>query len=273
MNKMTFHDGHAIPSFGLGVWQIPNDDTPSVVASALDMGYRLIDAAYIYENEQGVGEGLRQSHVAREDIFLTSKVWNSDQGYDKTRAAIASSLARIGVNYLDLCLIHWPCPVKDKYVETWRAFVDARKDGQVKSIGVSNFNADHLDRIIGETGVAPVLNQIELNPKLQQSEMRAFHAIKGIVTQAWTPLGNGASFSAPQIMGIAKRLGASPAQVILKWHLNMGVSVVARSSNEARLRENLNASELDLTAEDMMSIARLHDGTRCGPDPASFEIE
>jgi len=272
-DHIPFSDGHTIPSLGLGVWQIPDDQTPDIVSSAIKAGYRLIDGAFIYGNEVGMGKGIASSGVPRDDLFITSKLWNSEQGYDKTRRAIEASLQRIGLDYLNLCLIHWPCPTKDLYVETWKAFVDAQQDGQLRSIGVSNFNPDHLDRIIGETGVTPVLNQIEVNPRLVQAEMRAENDRRNIVTQAWTPLGQLLSFDAPAIQSIADRLGRSPAQIILRWHLQLGVSVIPRSTEIAHLKQNLETADFTLTESDMAAINALDEGVRCGPDPVDFEDE
>lgn len=272
-SEISFSDGRSIPQMGLGVWQIPDDETVGVVSSAIKAGYRLIDGAFIYGNEVGMGKGIAQSGVPREDLFVTTKVWNSEQGYDKTRSAIEASLGRIGLEYLDLCLIHWPCPSKGLYVETWKAFIDAQKDGQIRSIGVSNFNPDHLDRIIGETGVAPVLNQIEVNPRLVQADMRAANAARQIVTQSWTPLGQLASFDAPAVVAIAERLSRTPAQVILRWHIQLGVSVIPRSTKLEHLKGNLDVAEFTLTDADMAAISALDEGVRCGPDPVDFHDE
>jgi 2,5-diketo-D-gluconate reductase A len=274
MNKtLEFSDGRAIPRLGIGVWQIPDDDTAGIVSAAIQAGYRLIDGAFIYGNEVGMGKGIAQSGVARSDLFITSKVWNSEQGYDRARRAIDGSLKRIGLDYLDLCLIHWPCPSKNQYVATWKALIDARKDGQIRSIGVSNFNPDHLDRIISETGVSPVLNQIEVNPRLVQTELRAENAKRNIITQAWTPLGQLASFKAPAIQEITARLGRSPAQVILRWHVQLGVSVIPRSVELAHLTDNLKVWDFELSPTDMAAISALDEGLRCGPDPKTFEDE
>lgn len=272
-DDISFSDGHSIPRLGLGVWQIPDDETVDVVSSAIKAGYRLIDGAFIYGNEIGMGKGIAQSGTAREDLFVTSKVWNSEQGYDKVRRAIEASLKRIDLDYLDLCLIHWPCPSKNQYVETWKAFIDAQEDGQVRSIGVSNFNPDHLDRIIGETGVSPVLNQIEINPRLIQTQMRAENDKRNIVSQAWTPLGQLLSFDAPAIIAISHRLNRAPAQVILRWHIQLGVSVIPRSTEMAHLTQNLEVADFELTNDDMAAINALDEDQRCGPDPVDFEDE
>ena len=267
---LTFHDGHSIPQFGLGVFQLDDGDTARVVSAALNKGYRLIDTAALYGNEVGVGDGLKQADVDRDEVFVTSKVWNDMQGYDNARKSLRDSLDRLKLDRLDLFLIHWPCPDQNLYVETWKALIDAQKDGEVTSIGVSNFNPDHLERIIGETGVTPVLNQVELNPKLQQAKVREADAAHNIVTQCWTPLGRGRSMDAPEITKIAERTGKSPAQVILRWHVELGSAVIAKTDKEDRLAENMDIFDFELTEEDMAAIATLHTGERTGPNPAEF---
>lgn len=268
---IPLNDGHNIPQLGIGVWQIDDATTPGVVSSAVELGARLIDGAFIYGNEASMGAGLRQAPADREALFVTSKVWNSEQGYETAQAAIKGSLTRIGVDYLDLVLIHWPCPARDTYVETWRALIDARDAGLVRSIGVSNFNADHLDRLVSETGVTPALNQIEINPRFQNAEVRAANDARGIVTQAWTPLGGGASFDAPVIQEAAARTGKSAAQVILRWHIQLGHSVIPRSTKRAHIASNLDLFDFSLTDAEMAGIAALETGERCGPDPVAFE--
>ena len=268
---LQFHDGHSIPQLGFGIWQVPPEIAADAVQSALETGYRLIDGAYLYLNEAGLGEGLRRSGVPREDVFITTKVWNNEQGRDKARASVERSLKTIGVDQLDLVLIHWPVPSQDLYVETWRAFVEMRDEGLMRSIGVSNFNADHLERIIGETGEVPVLNQIELNPELQQPEMRAVNASHNIVTQAWTPLGNGRSFDADAIRAVSERTAKSPAQVIIRWHLQLGNAVIPRSVKPARQAENLDVFDFSITDAEMADISRLDVGLRTGPDPSVFK--
>lgn len=272
MPRLPFSDGNSIPQLGFGIWQVPQEIAADAVESALLTGYRLIDGAYLYMNEAGLGEGLRRSGVPREDVFITTKVWNNEQGRDKARASVERSLRTIGIDQLDLVLIHWPVPSQDLYAETWRAFIEMRDEGLVRSIGVSNFNADHLDRLIAETGEAPVLNQIELNPKLQQPEMRAANARLGIVTQAWTPLGNKRSFEAEPIARAAARTGKSPAQVILRWHIQLGNAVIPRSVNPQRQAENLDVFDFDLTDEEMAAIGTLDVGLRTGPDPSVFKM-
>jgi 2,5-diketo-D-gluconate reductase A len=268
--RLRLNDGHSIPQLGLGIWQVPGETTAETVKLALEMGYRLIDGAAIYGNEAGLGEGVRAAEVPRDEIFVTTKVWNSEQGYDSTLRAVDASLGRLGLDRVELCLIHWPTPSRDRYLDTWRALIRARDDGKVRSIGVSNFMAPHLERLVGETGVVPVLNQIELNPRLQQAELRALHDRMGIVTQSWTPLGQGASFAAAPVAGAAARTSKSPAQVILRWHVQLGVSVIPRSTRVQGLTENLDVFDVCLTPEEMAAIAALDEGVRCGPDPMTF---
>jgi 2,5-diketo-D-gluconate reductase A len=269
---ISFHDGHSIPQLGFGIWQIPQDKTATAVASALRLGYRLIDGAYVYGNEAGLGEGLRTSGIAHDEVFVTTKVWNREQGRDKARASVERSLKSIGVDQLDLVLIHWPVPSQDLYVETWKAMIEMRNEGLMRSIGVSNFNADHLTRLMEETGEPPVLNQIEINPQLQQPELRAFCESHKIVVQAWTPLGNGKSFEADPVKAAAARTGKSPAQVILRWHVQLGHAVIARSVNPDRQAENLDIFDFTLTDDEMKAIAGLDVGLRNGPDPSVFKL-
>jgi len=268
--RLRLNDGHMIPQLGLGIWQVPAGSTRDTVASALQMGYRLVDGAAIYGNEAGQGEGVRASGLPRDDVFVTTKVWNDDQGYDATLRAVEASLKRLEMESLELCLIHWPTPSRNLYVDTWRALIRLREDGRVRSIGVSNFMGDHLERIIGETGTVPVLNQIEVNPRLQQAELRDLHDRLGIVTQSWTPLGQGRSFDAAPVRAAAARTGKTAAQVILRWHVQLGVAVIPRSSRTAGLAENLDILDFALTAEEMIAFAALEEGSRCGPDPMRF---
>jgi 2,5-diketo-D-gluconate reductase A len=268
--NLTLNDGRAIPQVGFGLWQVPADETARVVREGLAAGYRLIDGAAIYGNEVGLGEGLRSAAVPRDQVFVTTKVWNDRQGRDETAQAVEDSLSRIGLPQVDLMLIHWPCPERGLFVDTWKALIDLRAAGKVASIGVSNFRRVDLERIIGETGVVPVLNQIELHPRLQQAELRAFHAKHGIVTQSWTPLGQGRSFAAAPVQAAAARTGRSPAQVILRWHVQLGCSVIPRSTRAAGLAENIDLFDFTLTEAEMAAIATLEAGERTGPDPAKF---
>lgn len=266
----TLSDGLNIPQLGLGVFQTPPDLTAGVVKTALAAGYRHIDTAAVYVNESGVGEGLRQSELPREEVFITTKLWNADQGLDATRKAFDHSVKRLGVDYLDLYLIHWPSPRRDLYVESWRALSRLREEGRVRSIGVSNFNADQLKRIVDETGVVPVLNQIELHPRFQQRALIETHRALGIATESWSPLGQGKELNDPVIGAIAARLGRTPAQVIIRWHLDSGLIVIPKSVTPHRIAENFNVFDFTLSGADMAAIAALDspDG-RIGPDPAT----
>lgn len=268
--SLSLLDGRSIPQLGFGLWEVPKDITGDVVQQALTTGYRLLDGAAIYGNEVGQGEGLRASGLPRDDVFVTTKVWNDNQGFDSTLRAIDESLERLGMDAVDLCLIHWPCPEKRLFVDTWKAFIRAKEEGKLRSIGVSNFAPDHLERIIGETGVKPVLNQIELHPRFQQAKLRAFHAEHAIITQSWTPLGKSKSFNDPVITSIAGRLGKTPAQVILRWHVQLGCSVIPRSTNADRMAQNIDLFDFELSADDMGAIGGLDANDRLGPDPATF---
>ena len=270
--RLAFNDGYTMPQLGFGIWRVPEATAAATVESALRAGYRLIDGAYLYLNEAGLGAGLRASGVPRDEVFVTTKVWNNEQGRDKARASVERSLETIGVDQLDLVLIHWPVPDQDLYVETWKAFIEMRDEGLMRSIGVSNFNKDHLDRIIEATGVVPALNQIELNPELQQPVMRDVDAARGIVTQAWTPLGNGRSFDKAALTAPAQRTGKSPAQVVLRWHLQLGHAVITRSENPERQAQNLDIFDFELAPEEMDAIVTLDVGLRTGPDPSVFKF-
>lgn len=266
--RIAFTDGNTIPQVGLGVWQTPNDIAAPSVRAALAAGYRHVDTAAVYENEEGVGEGIRTSGVDRRDIFLTTKLWNDQQGYDSTLAAFDASLERLGTDYVDLYLIHWPAPLRDSYVDTWKAFVQLKKEGRARSIGVSNFYPEHLERIIAETGVTPVINQIELHPDFQQHAARAAHARLGIVTQSWSPLGQGKLLANPTIGAIAAKHGKTPAQVIIRWHIDNGLVVIPKSVTPSRIVENFKVFDFKLDAEDLAAIAKLDDASgRIGPDP------
>jgi 2,5-diketo-D-gluconate reductase A len=269
---LSLNDGQTIPQLGFGLWQVPAAATAETTATALRLGYRLVDGAAIYGNEVGQGEGIRASALPRDQVFVTTKVWNSEQGFDTTLRAAEASLKRLGLDHVDLLLIHWPCPSRDRYLDTWRALIRLRDEGRTRSIGVSNFQEPHLTRLIAETGVTPALNQVEINPRLQQPALRAFHASHGIVTQSWTPLGQGRSFDAAPILSAARRTGKSPAQVILRWHLQIGASVIPRSIREAGLAENLDLFDFALSEDEMTAIATLDQGQRCGPDPATFDM-
>ncbi|MGG7517025.1 aldo/keto reductase [Allorhizobium undicola] len=272
-SQISFHDGHSIPQIGLGVWQTPNDGAAPAVKAALEAGYRHVDTAAVYENEEGVGKGIATSGLDRKDIFLTTKLWNDEQGFDKTLRAFEKSLTRLGTDYVDLYLIHWPSPHRGLFVETWKAFIRLREEGRVRSIGVSNFYPEHLQKLIDETGVVPVINQIELHPDFQQREARAFHERHRIVTQSWSPLGQGKILDNATIAGIARRHGKTPAQVIIRWHIDNGLVVIPKSVTPSRIVENVNVFDFRLTEHDLAELAALDNGSaRIGPDPmtASF---
>jgi 2,5-diketo-D-gluconate reductase A len=260
---VTLNDGAVMPQFGLGVWQTPDSEAPQVIRAAIEAGYRLVDTASIYGNEKGVGQGLKGA----DDIYLTTKVWNDRQGFDSALKAFDESEKRLG-RRIDLYLIHWPRPDLDRYVDTWKALIRLRQEGKVRSIGVSNFNPDHLERIIGETGVVPAVNQIELHPRFQQRVLREAHAKHGIVTESWSPLGRGQLLDDPLIGRIASKHGKTPAQVVIRWHLDNGLVVIPKSANPGRIRQNIAVFDFRLDADDLKAMAGLdrEDG-RTGPDP------
>lgn len=265
---VTLNDGRPMPQIGQGVYQVEPQDAAGLVGTAIRLGYRAVDTATFYRNERGVGEAVRASE---ETVFVTTKLWNGDHGYDAARRAFDRSFAELGLDWIDLYLIHWPVPSRDLYLESWKALIELRKEGRVRSIGVSNFTIEHLERIIGETGVVPATNQIELHPALPQDELVAFHQANGIATTSWSPLGQGALLNDPLIGEIAKGHGRSPAQVIIRWHLERGLIVIPKASSEARLAENLASLDFPLEPEDMERIATLAraDG-RMGPHPDSM---
>lgn len=266
--SITLNSGHAIPQLGFGVFQVLPEQTEAAVATALEAGYRSIDTAALYRNEAEVGRAVRASGLPREEIYVTTKLGNPDHGYDQALAAFDASMDRLGLDYVDLYLIHWPRPAADRYVETWRAFEKLLAGGRVRSIGVSNFQIPHLQRLFDETGTIPALNQIELHPRLQQPELREFHAAHDIATEAWSPIARGGDLlQDPTIGRIAQRLGRTPAQVILRWHVQLGNVVIPRSVNPDRIRENIALFDFELTDQDMQAIAGLDRGRRIGPNP------
>jgi 2,5-diketo-D-gluconate reductase A len=267
---ITFNDGATLPQLGLGVWQVADEEAAGIVETAIAAGYRHVDTAAVYQNEAGVGAGLKRAQAGSE-VAVTTKLWNESQGYDRALRAFDKSLQRLGRDSVDLYLIHWPCPAQDLYVESWKALVRLKEGGRAKSIGVSNFTAEHLRRIVGETGVAPAVNQIELHPRFQQTALRDVHAELGIVTECWSPLGQGRLLQDPVIGEIAARHDKTPAQVVIRWHLDSGFMVIPKSANPDRLRQNIDVFDFALEAEDLAAIARLDDPTgRIGPDPLSF---
>jgi len=272
--SVLLNDGNSIPVIGLGVWQTPPQETEQAVAAALATGYRHVDTAAAYRNETEVGRALAASDVPREDVFVVTKLANSDQGYDQTMRAFDDSMTRLGFtepgDYLDLYLIHWPMPAVNTYVDTFRAFVNLRDQGRIRSIGVSNFNAEHLGILIDATGIVPTVNQIELHPLLTQHELREVHGRLGIATEAWSPLGQGSLLTNPTITAIADTHGKTPAQILIRWHVQVGNIVIPKSVNPERIASNFDVFDFGLSEKDMESISSLEDGTRLGPDPRTF---
>ncbi|MFI7869750.1 aldo/keto reductase [Streptomyces salinarius] len=264
---VTLNNGVEIPQLGFGVFQVPDEETTVAVASALEAGYRSIDTAAIYGNETGVGRALATSGIAREDLFVTTKLWNADQGYDATLRAFDDSLAKLGLDYVDMYLIHWPTPARDLYKDTWKAIEKLVSDGRVRTAGVSNFQPDHLKRLIDGAELVPAVNQVELHPGLQQNELRAVHAELGIATEAWSPLAQGAVLKDEAITTIAGRHGKSPAQVVLRWHQQLGNIVIPKSVTPERIRQNLDVFDFTLTDDEMTAIAGLDRDLRTGPHP------
>jgi len=263
---VVLKDGQPMPQFGLGVFQTPPETTARVVKMAVDEGYRAVDTASMYRNEEGVGKALD----GRTDVFITTKLGNSDHGFDEALRAFEDSASRLRRHTLDLYLIHWPRPRVDRYVESWKALVRLQQESRVRSIGVSNFNRSHLERIIGETGVTPAVNQIELHPRFQQKALREFHAERGIRTESWSPLGRGAFLSEPVIVSIAAKHRKTPAQVVIRWHLDSGLIVIPKTVRLERLRENFGALAFRLDDDDMRRIEALDSPAgRIGPDPAT----
>ncbi|GAA0997256.1 MULTISPECIES: aldo/keto reductase [Streptomyces violaceusniger group] len=268
---ITLNNGVRMPQLGFGVWQIPDDEAQVAVRNALDAGYRSIDTAAIYGNEEGTGKGLAASGIARDELFVTTKLQNADQGYDSTLRAFDASLTRLGLEYVDLYLIHWPLPGVDKYVDTWKAFEKIYSEGRAKAIGLSNFHPAHTQRLLSETSIVPVIDQIELHPQLPQAELRAFNARHDIATEAWSPLGQGKGLlEDPKLAAIAEKHGKSPAQVVLRWHLDLGNVVIPKSVTPSRIKENIDVFDFQLDSEDLAAIDSLETGVRLGFDPETF---
>jgi 2,5-diketo-D-gluconate reductase A len=268
--RVALHDGIEIPQLGFGVFQVPPEDTQSAVEEALEAGYRHIDTAAAYRNEAGVGAALAASGLPREDVFVTTKLWNSQQGHDSTLIAVEASLERLGLDHVDLYLIHWPVPSEDRFIDTWRAFECIYEEESARTIGVSNFRIEDLERLLAETDTRPTVNQIELHPRFPQAELRAFHAEHRIATEAWSPLAQGDLLGDATIAGIAERHDRTPAQVILRWHLQIDNIVIPKSVTPERIRENIEIFDFELSDEDMAEFARLDNGERIGPDPETF---
>jgi diketogulonate reductase-like aldo/keto reductase len=266
---LTLNNGVTIPQLGFGVYQVPAEDT-ATVGAALEAGYRSIDTAAVYGNETGVGRAIAESGIAREDLFVTTKVWNTDQGYDATLRAFDASLDRLGLDHVDLYLIHWPAPAEDRYLDTWRALERLAADGRVRAAGVSNFQPAHLRRLLDHSELVPAVNQIELHPAFQQAELRELHAELGIATEAWSPLARGAVLDDEAITTLAERHGKTPSQVVLRWHLQLGNVVIPKSVTPSRIAENIDVFDFVLGDDEMASLAALDRGLRTGPDPDVF---
>lgn len=266
----TLHDGVEMPQLGFGVFQIPAGETQERVEEALAVGYRHVDTAAAYGNETGVGAAIAASGVPREEVFVTTKLWNSEQGYDSTLRAFERSLERLGTGHVDLYLIHWPQPSRGLFLDTWRAFERIKEEGGARSTGVSNFRVEDLERIDQEAEQRPTVNQIELHPRLQQAELRTWHEGHDVATEAWSPLAQGGLLEDETIATIAAHSERTPAQVILRWHLQLGNVVIPKSATPERIRENFELFDFALSEDDMAAIERLDAGERTGPDPAAF---
>ena len=267
---ITLNDGVQIPQLGLGTWQMTDEEATASVLKALEVGYRHIDGAAIYRNEVGVGKAIKESGLPRDEIFLTTKLWNAVQGRELARAGLERSLEKLGQDHVDLYLIHWPCPTKNLYVETWEQLIDFRSEGLVKSIGVCNFLPEHLDAIVDETGITPSVNQIELHPTFQPDDLITHCADLNVTIESWSPLGQARDLENPTVVQIAERLGATPAQVVIRWHMDRGFVVIPKSKTPERIISNFEALKVSLTAEDRAAIDALNADNCIGPDPATL---
>ncbi|MEU0635178.1 aldo/keto reductase [Streptomyces albidoflavus] len=268
---IILNNGVQMPQLGFGVWQVPDDEAFTAVGAALDAGYRSIDTAAAYGNEEGTGKAIARSGIPREELFVTTKLWNSDHGYDAALRAFDSSLEKLGVDHVDLYLIHWPLPAKDTAVDTYKALEKIYSEGRARAIGVSNFLPEHLERLIDATSVIPAVNQIELHPHLQQRAAREYHDEQGITTEAWSPLGQGKGLlEVPAIVAIARKHNVTPAQVVLRWHVQLGNVAIPKSVTPSRIVENIDIFSFELDEEDMAAIRALNEDRRLGPDPAEF---
>lgn len=267
----TLNDGTQIPQLGLGVFQLDNDAAHRATLAAFEAGYRHVDTAAIYRNEQGVGRAIAESGLGRDEIFVTTKLWNKAQGRENARVAISRSLEKLGLDHVDLYLIHWPCPAAGRYVETWEQMIDFRSEGLTRSIGVSNFLPEHLDNVVDETGITPSVNQIELHPTFQPDDLLHHCSDLGAVVESWSPLGQADDLEHRDIIAIAADTGATPAQVIIAWHLARGFVTIPKSANPERIHANFGALEVTLNSEQLERIDGLNAGNRLGPDPATVE--
>jgi 2,5-diketo-D-gluconate reductase A len=268
--NVTLSDGELIPQLGFGVFQVPPKDTTEAVTRALAAGYRHIDTAAAYRNEAGVGQAIHASGLGRDEVFVTTKCFNDSHGHEEAKRALKASLHQLEMEHVDLYLIHWPVPSQDRYVETWQAFIELQQEGLARSIGVSNFQRAHLERIISETGVKPTVNQVELHPRFQQIGLRREHQELEVVTEAWSPLAQGRVLDDPTITGIAEAHGKTPGQVVIRWHLQLGNVVIPKSVTPERIVENFDVVDFTLSAKEMAAIDELDAGERTGPDPDTF---
>lgn len=270
--QISLNDGNSIPQLGFGVWQVPDNEATPAVITALQSGYRLIDTAQGYDNEEGVGTALKEAGVARQDLFITSKLRNGAHAYDEAIKAFELSIKKLDLDYLDMFLIHWPVPEQDKYVDAWRALVELKNQGRIRSIGVSNFLPEYVDRIVDATGVLPVVNQIELHPKYQQRDVREYHSGRNIALECYSPLGSGAVLDDPVLGEIASKYGKSVPQIILRWELDQGLIVIPKSTHADRIKQNVDVFSFSLDDEDRRRIEALDDpqGGKTGSYPATM---
>lgn len=270
--SVALNDGNSIPALGFGVFKVPPADTEQAVSAALQAGYRHIDTAAVYGNERETGRAVAESGVPRDELYLVTKLWNSEQGYDSTLRAFDTSMDLLGLDYLDLYLVHWPLPKANTFVDTFKAFAHLRDQGRIRSIGVSNFEPEHLQTLVDATGIVPAVNQVELHPQFPQTELREVHARLGVATEAWGPLGQGSLLSNPTVTEVAERIGRTPAQVLIRWHLQLGNIVIPKSVNPERIASNFEVFDFELSDDDMSSISSLDGGNRLGPDPRTFDF-
>jgi diketogulonate reductase-like aldo/keto reductase len=271
--SVHLNSGHAMPQLGFGVFKVPLDETERAVTAAIQAGYRSLDTAAMYGNEEGVGAAIDKAGLAREELFVTTKLNNDAHGYDSAFTAFEDSRSKLGLDYIDLYLIHWPLPAQDSYVDTWRALIKMRDDGLIRSVGVSNFVPAHIDRLVDETGVTPAVNQVELHPYFVQSELRDYDRAHEVATEAWSPLAKGGDLLTDQrVVGLAEKYGKTPAQVVLRWHIELGNVVIPKSVTPSRIAENFDLWDVELAAEDVEAITALDRDTqgRTGPDPETF---
>ncbi|MEV8334629.1 aldo/keto reductase [Streptomyces niveus] len=273
--SLTLNNGVDMPQLGFGVWQVPDDEAARAVGTALEAGYRSIDTAAIYGNEEGTGKAIGASGIARDELFVTTKLWNSKQQpwtRDRVLRAFDESLSKLALDHVDLYLIHWPRAVRTDYLTIWRAFEEIAESGRARAVGVSNFQPAHLRRLLDETSLVPAVNQVELHPQFQQSEVRAINAEHGIVTEAWSPLGSGKGLlEVPTVLAIARKHGRTAAQVVLRWHLQLGNVVIPKSVTPSRIVENFDVFGFELDPEDLAALAALDSGTRLGDDPDAYD--